>query len=1489
MKNKIRFVTVLAAGLAAAALRSEETGYPALDLRDLENGPAAIVYGEGLESLARELEDACRETLGAEFPIVFHREVMAPGTWRIGEPWASRPLILLGNIANNEAIFSLYSRYLEGVNAAWPGPGRYVLRAVFQPFRRGAHLLVVGGSDAEGARAGAARFRALLGEHGGRFGPTLELGGIGGVDAPPSSAPPSKMAAPTAFPDAVTQFYWRADHAAGQKARELLLGEMETRERGLFWNLDANSHYQWEKFYRPLRQLQVSGLLTADEERRVDERLLANALDTTDDHAVPVRARRVGTLGIALTRHYITALTGLFMLTDYLVHVGHAPEERRDELRRAYEHVLGHYESLVEQEIFHSATIFGTEGAETQNLLADLYLYFADRRVVEKGLFRRMADFNIAGKDNLGWYAGGDSYISSKSGSHLARSAGGNAWLFAGFFHRDGQYRWMLENQHAFLTHFTVARPPKSLALLDAIKPVEPSRFYGVSLQPMERVWYERGRSRAADEIAVPIDAPYERTFAWAAFRERFDPDAAYLLVQGMDTGSLSGNYAFHGNAITRYTELGSILLFDNSMRHTGWSKSLVSVSRGEPDPQSTASVVETAFSSKLASGLQSTRERHGGTRWTRSILRRHGGYFVVFDRLEALENDTYNFTCRWRSFHPGARTADGGFEAIDGLNQVRFRIESATPEHWTVETEPQDGATRPTMVRQFRRQTMKAGRRTGYRNLLYATGPRHVRDLAIRAVGDTAALVTGRTETFEERALAGVEGIRLGPIEGDAALWYASVQGLVCGGVRRLRIEGWCHVESVEAFNLELRAAGAGWIENPGGSPITLDWTLDPGVRVRIDGQDVKSAFELSPGRHALETEAAPALFARLATALEAASEDAAPADAIEMPDGESESRFHFSPAWRHEGVLPRYVEHADIRVHGEPEPDIGQAATWRNRLVGPPSGYGWHGSERCGWSPGTEGAIVMDMGAEIDLVAVRLIRSRRVFTEIGAFNPGEFSFEVVLSNDGFEEDVRTSVVPGEYGIYHLENAQYTYTRRFPQFIVPIRARARYIKLIARRVIEVSSPPGDYYGTYRDGEISFMDVAVFREEREPRRSARLWAVSAGDSASFLYQAGGTLRLLDPDGRTRWTHTLEAPPAALTQIADLDGTGRNQVLYFSLAEILTGIDVASGAIDFRLDINERSQSQPQPAGIQRLRHRPGMLDYRPNAFAVWRPDVGGRREIAIFPHYCYIRIGPGPERIVYGVRHPTHLWRRGGKFAFPVPDVTGDGIEELAVVGLYGLGFGVVPSDAPLEEGRLPKHLVSAQLTGYSSGNMELQLYFDGAVVRSTQGEWLGTVALNPGGVDFFSAPDFRKTWSRFHHPNNLCFVQADLDGNGVPEILVGREDGYVLAYRAEDGSLFAKTALDGAVRALAACEQGILAGTERGLALLDRELRPLAYRPGPVEDVAVARRGGGGEIVGVALTEGAVFGLTIGAAKPWGLPFIRRLLRKIHGLIHEE
>jgi hypothetical protein len=92
---------------------------------------------------------------------------------------------------------------------------------------------------------------------------------------------------------------------------------------------------------------------------------------------------------------------------------------------------------------------------------------------------------------------------------------------------------------------------------------------------------------------------------------------------------------------------------------------------------------------------MVSSREPNsGGADWTRTIVHRSGHYFVVLDRMEALQEDDYTFVCRWRSLQSAALDNGAWTATAPGGNVLR--IQSAedvvqTSEVWPCDVLQQD------------------------------------------------------------------------------------------------------------------------------------------------------------------------------------------------------------------------------------------------------------------------------------------------------------------------------------------------------------------------------------------------------------------------------------------------------------------------------------------------------------------------------------------------------------------------------------------------------------------------------------------------------------------------------------------------------------------------------------------------------------------------------------------------------------------------------
>jgi hypothetical protein len=120
------------------------------DLRD-----ALIVTGasDAHREVAAQIADEIRERTGAVVQVVADHD---PDDMLSSD----RPLIVLGNFADNPTIERLYYHWYTIVDARFPGPGGYFLQTVHDPYGSGQNVVVVGASDDEGLARAATEFVA---------------------------------------------------------------------------------------------------------------------------------------------------------------------------------------------------------------------------------------------------------------------------------------------------------------------------------------------------------------------------------------------------------------------------------------------------------------------------------------------------------------------------------------------------------------------------------------------------------------------------------------------------------------------------------------------------------------------------------------------------------------------------------------------------------------------------------------------------------------------------------------------------------------------------------------------------------------------------------------------------------------------------------------------------------------------------------------------------------------------------------------------------------------------------------------------------------------------------------------------------------------------------------------------------------------------------------------------------------------------------------
>ena len=236
---------------------------------------------------------------------------------------------------------------------------------------------------------------------------------------------------------------------------------------------------------------------------------------------------------------------------------------------------------------------------------------------------------------------------------------------------------------------------------------------------------------------------PQARGFHKVVLRSRFDPDAAYLLLQGYQGGYRWQGHMQAANCIVRFSQNGHIFLIQNAGRHSHYYKNGVFVSNGfntTPMPPIAEWLTVDEWDHV---GISATRlfDYHN-TAWTRHLFwaKAGAGFFVVMDVVDIQEDGPYSLTCTWRT--PAYATLQGRtWENVQGDH--RFTLRAGRSYAATNEQEDEPGAARPYVLRQTQRGTYPTGSAITFQNLFFVRPQAEAAPLDLRQLTPYQALVT--------------------------------------------------------------------------------------------------------------------------------------------------------------------------------------------------------------------------------------------------------------------------------------------------------------------------------------------------------------------------------------------------------------------------------------------------------------------------------------------------------------------------------------------------------------------------------------------------------------------------------------------------------------------------------------------------------------------------------------------------------------------------
>ena len=620
--------------------------------------PATAEY----RALAATLANAIQKATG-RLPAV-EDDTVDPATLGQG------PLLVLGNLMEGAASRQLYLTGYDMTDLAWPGAGGHVVRTIRDPFGTGAHVVMLGGSDAAGVAEAAAKLAEIVAKGGARLGYRNEV--KLGANADAIEAWSSKLLGSDDKVWIRTGSYgsWAFMGAIGKAATGYLRTGNEAylpvfkRELLHFFENDLHNpsgeahqmiHGLVRAFLLPWDLIRDHPFFSDEDRRRIDSEILFICHSGEGP-------RPFGGWVVRGNHGTVRALDSLFLGRYFWRR--HQLEEGKKWMKWAegcfapqmasfkpIEDNYGHEYGIS----LHNTLVYALAAGKTDYVKSDAFRRSAERAIIAHAVGSRVAGYLSA----CAVAAGDPRYLS------LEAAAGGEAYIrsCAAMKGRSGNG----ESLRAFCGFPTGAVHEGLLGL--AVAPIDPLWYKTNWINPGGIYQNVHPREECIDKLSI---------------RDGFDPDDFYMLIDGI----AGGNHAFEdANCLVRYQDSGVVWLtlgrgLGRTSASTVRQQNGVAVSLDGQGPRSLHRYARLLYTAEQPEGYASVGSSLEGidpADWQRHVARRKDAWTLVIDRAVAKKKGEMLVERHW---HPrGKVTArENGLVSVadrDGA-PVCFHLQSA-------------------------------------------------------------------------------------------------------------------------------------------------------------------------------------------------------------------------------------------------------------------------------------------------------------------------------------------------------------------------------------------------------------------------------------------------------------------------------------------------------------------------------------------------------------------------------------------------------------------------------------------------------------------------------------------------------------------------------------------------------------------------------------------------------------------------------------------
>lgn len=599
----------------------------------------------------------------------------------------SGPVIVWGNLADNDAVRELYFKFLLVTDCRYPGPGGYELRTLMDPFGAGSNIIHLGYSDEAGLRIGWEKLLAQLAQVTPRLSEVkataLPMADFMAEAIRNADFPPLDWMLPADVNNTFKGYlgYLEAD-------ADLVAHYQEVWRRILAYGIPDGDHNIKDLHLR--MSLLICAFRMFETVGMIDEDLRAPILEyflkwINSDQGVS-RLSHEGTVVPGIQRQNHGTIPGLALsyfasyLRDFYPEIKDEPalwESLSDKVFSVYWE--GSWKPASEG-LCHGWYL-------EQPVLLEYGLLDPQHRFFKNGGARRAAECAMAVVNNFGWMpASGD--------AHLLRSYPSDSLRTAAAWYRNKEYCFVdlkAPDYRRLRSHVFMLR-----AFDIGVKGKEPpAGLTVVPLDPLVHGAHDKAPNAAPWMFKVPPSAPVEACFDKVAFRNGWDRDDAYLLIDGIGGGSHAYDDALD---LIEYSRLGySFLVSDSGFQSPEPdSHSIVTVARDglcAPTPCFAECDAATWDEAKQHGYARLSLRGNNGSTWTRELFFLGEQGMVIHDHVTAKREGDFTIQCNLRI--PGKVEHDTGQTIARRQNaageEVVFTLQSVISDQASLELVEED------------------------------------------------------------------------------------------------------------------------------------------------------------------------------------------------------------------------------------------------------------------------------------------------------------------------------------------------------------------------------------------------------------------------------------------------------------------------------------------------------------------------------------------------------------------------------------------------------------------------------------------------------------------------------------------------------------------------------------------------------------------------------------------------------------------------------